>query len=73
MTVEARVRKEEILHNQRAWMTWHIAALMRQKKMPRLETFMIRKRERSMTPKQMKEVIMMHHVLNKGTYKSRKK
>lgn len=33
-------------HNNRAWLAWNVAALMRAKRMPRLQTLMIKRRDR---------------------------
>lgn len=34
-------------HNQRAWIVWHIEALRRSKRLPKLQTLLVKKRQPS--------------------------
>ena len=47
----ARLRNE---HNQRAWLAWHGGMLGRVKKMPRLDTLLIRDRPKAQSIEQMR-------------------
>lgn len=47
-------RDAEAAHNQAAWLAWHVAALSRQKKLPKLGTLLAkRKPKRRQTPDEM--------------------
>jgi hypothetical protein len=53
-------RRLENEHNARAWHAWHVAALQRQKRLPRLDTLMIRRRsERAQTWQEQMQVCRM--------------
>lgn len=58
---KGEARRLEREHNDRAWLGWHIAALMRAKKLPKLEDLMHRGRARSVkqTPEQMLGIVKM--------------
>jgi len=47
----ARLRNE---HNQRAWLAWHSGTLGRLKKIPRLDTLLIRDRPKAQSIEQMR-------------------
>jgi len=53
-------------------MVWHVVALQRVKKLPKLARFMVQKKRERQTSKQKKQIIVMHHVLHGGTYKRKK-
>jgi hypothetical protein len=46
-------------HKARAWLAWHVAALMRVKKLPRLERIAGRSPTRPQTPDEMLAIIKM--------------
>lgn len=50
-----RLKRE---HNERAWLAWHIEALARQKKLPKLDTLMLvdKKPPRRQTPQELEAV-----------------
>lgn len=56
-------RKSSREHNQRAWIAWHIAALSRVRKFPKLETLLVKDRaaarRRRQTPDQMLAIAKM--------------
>lgn len=43
---EARNRSLDRAHNQNAWLAWHVAVLMRMKKIPKLEKLTVRTKQR---------------------------
>lgn len=52
-----RIRREQ---NGLAWLAWHIEALHRSKRMPKLENMMVAdRRRRRQTPEEMKAVLRM--------------
>ena len=60
-SILARAKALEREHNERAWLAWHIAALTRAKKLPKLETLMHRRRgvATKQTPEQMLGIVKM--------------
>lgn len=46
LTIEAAARRLEREHNDRAWLAWHVAALTRVKKMPKLQSLTVKRRRR---------------------------
>lgn len=70
----AKVRGREYEHNEFAWVAWHVAALQRVKKLPKLEKFLSKRKKRErQTSKQMRKIIEMHHALHGGVDKRKKK
>lgn len=51
-TLQAKGEQFKREHNERAWLAWHIAALPRAKKFPKLEDLMKRGPRKAMTPDQ---------------------
>lgn len=60
-------------HNDRAWLAWHIAALTRTKKMPKLQKLQVRVRRKPQTGEQMLQIAKMLTVALGGTVVQRKK
>lgn len=52
-------------HNERAWLAWHIEALRRQKKLPKLEKMLIKERKRQTWQQQMQVMGMWAAVMKK--------
>lgn len=59
--------------NNRAWLAWHIASLMRQTKLPRLESLLVRKPKRSQTPEEMLGIVRMLNAMYGGKEMKAKK
>lgn len=59
LIVEGRSRFLEREHNDRAWLAWHIAALSRIKRMPKLDRMMLRPtKEKPQTWEQQLQIVM---------------
>jgi hypothetical protein len=47
IAINGKLRAARRDHNQRAWMVWHIAALQRSKKLPRLKSMIAKEKPRA--------------------------
>lgn len=68
-------RREAIIrrHNEMAWLAYHVAALSRTKKLPRLEKLMHQTSKREQTPEEMLALVRVMNAAFGGTVKEAKK
>jgi len=70
---KAEARRQTREHNERAWAVWHIAALQRTKKLPKLDKLMRREsRRRPQTANEMLAVVTMLNAAYGGTITAKK-
>lgn len=67
LIIPARGKIIERRHNDRMSLAWHIAALMRQKKLPKLEKLLHRQRSnKPQTPEEMLSIVKMLNAASGG-------
>lgn len=71
--IRARVTQADREHNKLAWLAWHVAALSRAKKLPKLEALFVKTRRQTVqSPEQMLTMIRALNAAFGGTVKEKK-
>jgi hypothetical protein len=74
IALEAQRERLDREHNQRAWAVWHVAALSRSKKLPKIEQLMVRVQQRAaQTWQDMKSAFKAINAASGGVFRKKDK